>query len=177
MFDPLIAPWVRSVLHQDATVLGWVSTTGAVGAILGGLLLGQFGRGVSPARLFGWGSIFAGLVLLAMYNLTFVPVVLFLCFLKSVPLVGSGVGLDTLFQRDVPDAYRGRVIGAIGTSNALIGLASLWIAGGLAEVVGIVPMLTVGCIVTVCAGGLGLRLLRRDVEKARQSTGPQAILQ
>lgn len=162
MFDPLIAPWVRAVLHRDATVLGWLSTTGAIGGVLGGMLLGHFGRGLAPSRIFGWGTIVAGVLLLAMYNTTLVPAVLALSFLKSVPLVGSGAGLQTLLQRDVPDAFRGRVYGALGTSNALNGLASLWIAGGLASVVGIVPMLSVASVITGAAGILGLVFLRRE---------------
>jgi MFS family permease len=162
MFDPLIAPWVRSVLHQNATVLGWISTTGAIGGILGGILLGQFGRGLPPARIFGAGTVLAGLILLAMYNLKVLPLVLILCFAKSIPLVGSGAGLQTLLQRDVPDEYRGRVYGGLGTSNALVGLASLWIAGSLAEAIGIVPVLSLACGITVLAGLLGLVLLTRE---------------
>lgn len=168
MLDPLIAPWVRSVLHQGAPVLGLVSTTGAIGGILGGVLLGQFGRGLSPGRLFGIGTILVGAMLLVMYNAAslplaaniLVPFVLTLCFLKSIPLVGSGAGLDTMFQQAVPDEFRGRIYGAVGTSINLVGMASLWIAGTLGEIIGIAPALSLGCIDFIVAGFLGMVLLR-----------------
>lgn len=159
MFDPLIAPWVWSVLHGGAAALGWLSTAGALGGLLGGLLLGRFGRAMRPARLFDVGNLLAGALLLAMYNFRALPVVLALSFLMSIPLVGSGAGLQTLLQTGVPDGYRGRVYGALGTTSALIGLASIWLAGAVGERLGIVPMLSVAAGLTIVAGMLGLVLL------------------
>ena len=159
MFDPVIAPWVSSVLHQGPAVLGLLSTVGAVGGLIGGLLLGRFGSRLRPAQLFGWGSIGAGTILLVMYQVPYMPAVLALNFLKSVPLVGSGAGLQTLLQTNVPDRYLGRVYGALGTANAMIGLVSLAIAGFLAEIVGVVPVLSLASGLTVLAGALGLILL------------------
>jgi MFS family permease len=159
MFDPLIAPWVRSVLDGGAAALGWLSTIGAVGGLLGGLLLGRFGRDMQPARLFGIGNLLAGSLLLVMYNLHSLTVVQALCFCMSVPLVGSGAGLQTLLQAGVPDRYRGRVYGALGTTSALVGLASIWLAGAVGQLLGIVPMLSVAAGVTILAGMLGLVLL------------------
>jgi predicted MFS family arabinose efflux permease len=159
MFDPLIAPWVRSVVHGNAAMLGSISTAGAVGGILGGILLGQFGGRLSPSHLFAMGCILTGALLAVMYGLTFYPVIIALCFLKSVPLVGSGAGLQTLLQRRVPDQYRGRIYGTLGTSNALVGVAGVWLAGALASVIGIVHMLDIACGLMVLAGVLGLFLL------------------
>jgi MFS family permease len=166
MFDPLIAPWVRSVLHGSAVELGWLSTAGAIGGLLGGLLLGRFGRTLKPGPLFGFSCVVAGFMLLVMYNLTSLPVILALALLKSVPLVGSGVGLDTLFQTGVPDRYRGRVYGAVFTTNSLLGLVSLSLAGFLGETVGIVPMLSLASGITIFAGFLALTLLpKHDLQR------------
>jgi MFS family permease len=178
MLDPVIAPWVRSVLHQGAPVLGLVTTTGAVGGIVGGMLLGQFGQGLSPARLFGVTTLLVGVVCLVMYNATelplaagaLVPFVLSLSFIKSVPLVGGGAALETLFQQAVPDDYRGRMYGAIGTSLALVGMASLWISGTLAQLIGVTPVLSIGCADFLVAGLLGLVLLR-DPEPSAETSG------
>lgn len=159
MFDPLVAPWVLTVLQGDAVTLGWLSTYGAIGGLLGGLLLGRLGHTLRPVRLFAFGCIVAGLVLLVMYNLTSVPLVLALALLKGVPLVGSNVGLTTLFQINVPDAYRGRVYGAVSTTIAVVGLAGLGLSGALGEMIGIVPMLSVAAGITALAGVLGLVLL------------------
>jgi hypothetical protein len=65
-----------------------------------------------------------------------------------------------MFQQAVPDEYRGRIYGAVGTSINLVGMASLWIAGTLGEIVGIAPALSLGCIDFIVAGFLGMVLLR-----------------
>lgn len=166
MFDPLIAPWVQSVLRGSAVELGWLSTAGALGGLLGGLLLGRFGHTLKPGPLFGFSTVVVGFMLLVMYNLASLPVVLALALLKSVPLVGSGVGLDTLFQTGVPDKYRGRVYGAIFTTNALLGLVALGLAGFLGEIVGIVPLLSLAAGITMLAGGFALVLLpKHDLQR------------
>ena len=143
MFDPLIAPWIQSTLGGSAVHLGLLTTSGAVGGLLGGLLLGRWGTRLDARKLFGIGTLIGGIVLLVMYNLTSIPLILAVGVLKSVPLIGSGVGLDTLFQTSVPDRYRGRIYGALFTSNALIGLIALGIAGVMGELVGTVPILSV----------------------------------
>ncbi len=138
---------------------GWLATAGALGGLLGGVLLGRWGSSLKPGPLFGYSCVVAGGMLLVMYNLTSLPVILGLALLKSVPLVGCGVGLDTLFQTGVPDRYRGRVYGALSTTNALLGLVALGLAGFLGESVGIVPMLSLAAGITIFAGGLALVLL------------------
>ncbi|MDQ3856772.1 MAG: MFS transporter, partial [Chloroflexota bacterium] len=174
MFDPVFAPWVLSVLRQGPEMLGLLSTVGAVGGLVGGVLLGRFGARFLPGQLFGWGSAGAGAILLVMYQITFLPVVLALSFLKSIPLVGSGAGLNTLFQTLVPDRYLGRVYGALGTANALIGLVSLAIAGFLAELLGIVPVLSLASGLTIFAGVLGLVLLPRG-ERPSEPAGASGV--
>jgi hypothetical protein len=69
----------------------------------------------------------------------------------------SAVGAETLAQRTVRDAYRGRVFGALGASGALLSLAGAACGGLLAEVVGLVPMLNVAAGLTAVAGVVVLR--------------------
>jgi MFS family permease len=174
MFDPLIAPWVRSVVHGNATVLGSISTAGALGGMLGGILLGQFGRGIAPNRLFAAGCILTAGLLGVMYSVTILPVIIALSFVKSVPLVGSGAGLQTLLQTRVPDQYRGRIYGALGTSNAMVGVAGVWLAGALAGIIGIVHMLDVACLIMAVAGALGMVLLGDRPSTVRAANGGAA---
>jgi MFS family permease len=156
MIDPLYTPFMLDVVHADAVALGWLSTATAIGGIFGGLLLGRFGLRARPIYLVGVGTIVAGICLLVMYHLTVLSGVLVFGFLLGIPLVGSNAGLETFAQTNTPDRYRGRVFGAIGTTNALVGLASLAISGIFGEIVGIVPMLTVAAGITICAGIVAL---------------------
>jgi hypothetical protein len=120
------------------------------------LLLAQFGAGPRPAVLVFVGNTVAGLCLLVLYHQTTLPPALVYGFLLGMPLVGTNVGLDTYAQTSTPDRYRGRVWGALGTTNALVGLFSLTVSGALGQVIGIVPMLTVAASITIFAGILAV---------------------
>jgi MFS family permease len=179
MFDPLIAPWVRAVLHAGAATLGWLLSAGALGGLLGGIILTRFGRDRSPTHLNAFGNMLAGSLLLLTYNLAALPMVLILSVLAGVPLVGSGAGLQTLLQTGVPDRYRGRVFGALNTTIALVGLAGLWLAGTLGQTVGIVPMLSAAAGITIVAGILALAVLPKrtlsEMPLPLQATGGDAL--
>jgi MFS family permease len=162
IIDPLYAPFVQSVLHGGAAALGWLSTTGALGGLLGGLIVGQLGRKVPPRDLTGVGTVVVGMLMLVMYNQTSLPVVMVLGFVMTVPVVGAGVGSSTLLQTRVPEAYRGRVFGALNTTAALVGLASVGLAGIVGDILGIVPMLSVAGGITLLAGVIALVMLPNE---------------
>jgi len=175
MFDPLIDPWVLSVLGRGPDVVGWLSTAGAVGGLIGGALLSRYGSHARPVLLLGVGNMLAGLFLLVLYNLSLLPAVLALALVKSLPLVASSAGLETLFQISVADTHRGRVFGAVNTTNAILGLLALGIAGLYGEIVGIVPMLSVAAGLTIVSGLLALLLLPRHITPNTQVEGPETL--
>jgi predicted MFS family arabinose efflux permease len=159
IIDPLYAPFVRSVLHSGATALGWLFTAGALGGVLGGLIVGQLGPKVRPCQLTSVGTVLTGVLMLALFNQTSLPGALVLEFLMTVPVVAAGAGSTTLLQLAVADAYRGRVFGALNTTAALVGLAGVWLAGIFGDILGIVPMLSVAGGITLLAGLIALVIL------------------
>jgi hypothetical protein len=54
---------------------------------------------------------------------------------------------------------RGRVFGALNTTAALVGLASVGLAGIFGDLLGIVPMLSVAGGITLLAGAIALVIL------------------
>jgi predicted MFS family arabinose efflux permease len=82
-------------------------------------------------------------------------------FVMTMPVVGAGAGSSTLLQTGVPDAYRGRVFGALNTTAALVGLAGVGLAGICGDVLGIVPMLSMAGGITLLAGVIALVILPR----------------
>ncbi|HKO24740.1 MAG TPA: MFS transporter [Chloroflexota bacterium] len=177
IIDPLYAPFVRSVLHGGAAALGWLSTTGALGGLLGGLIVGQFGHKVPPRHLTGVGTVAVAVLMLVMYHQTSLPAVMVLGFVMTVPVVGAGVGSSTLLQTGVPDAYRGRVFGALNTTAALVGLAGVGLAGIFGNVLGIVPMLGVAGAITLLAGVIALVMLPKGATQGESVEEQEARLQ
>ncbi|MBA3947833.1 MAG: MFS transporter [Herpetosiphonaceae bacterium] len=171
MIDPLYAPFVGAILHGGPAALGWLSATGAIGGVLAGVVAGRWGSKVQPWKLTAFGTVAVGLLMLATYNQRSLPLVMALNMLMFVPLVAAGVGTETLLQKGVRDAFRGRVFGAINTTIALVGLLSLGLAGIFGEIFGIVPMLSVAAGITFLAGLFALALLPKasvlaeDVDK------------
>jgi MFS family permease len=160
MIDPLYPAFVSDVLRAGPQAFGWLLTTWAVGGLLGGLVVGKLGKAVRPTRLLGWCSIIGGVMVLAQFNVPALSVALATSFLLGPPNVASRAAAQTLLQRWVPDAYLGRVIGALDTTIAIASLVSVvGLAGALSEIVGLVPMLNVAVALNILAGVLALVIL------------------
>ncbi len=128
MIDPLYAPFVESVLHGGPAALGWLSTTGAIGGLLAGLIVGRFGAKVQPWQLTAFGTVAVGLLMLLTYNQTSLPVVMALTLAMFVPLVAANVGTQTMLQTGVGANVRDRVYGAIHDNRT--GWTGVALAGG-----------------------------------------------
>jgi MFS family permease len=166
LIDPLFAPFVLTRLHAGAEGLGMLSTINGAGGLLGGLVIGWIGARIPPRYLIGYGTVIVGLFMAALYSQTTFAVAAMIGCVMMIVVVSANVGANTVLQSATPDRYRGRVYGALGTSNALVGLVSVGAAGALGDILGIVPMLLVAAGITVLAGALGLILLPKDARPA-----------
>jgi predicted MFS family arabinose efflux permease len=167
MLDPLQAPWVRDVLHGGPGVYALLKTVHAGSGIAGSLVVGGVGSRLSPRLLCGGGSVAAAVLLLVRYNVPVVAVAVALSAVAGAIAVGSAVGVDTLAQQRVPEAYRGRVF---GTLQAAIWLASLLgaVVGGVgATWLGVVGMLDVAAVLVGLAGVVVLVALPADRDDPR----------
>ena len=86
----------------------------------------------------------------------------------GVPVAGMRVGLVTVRQTAVADAYRGRLVGAYTTTMALTMALATVAAGVLGNRVGILPLLMAQVAGYLVAGGLVLMLLPSDRPGAAQ---------
>ncbi len=134
---------------EDAsfTVLG----PAAVGMVLGALLVGQFGRGVSRKRLINLGIVLAGILLLALSTIVRfknLPLAIAILFLLGGANALVDVPANTTLQSNAPDAFRGRVYGVL---TSLIGGAAIlpvMVTGLAADLFGIGRvMFTMACLI------------------------------
>lgn len=164
VFGVLYPIFVYRVLHGGALQIGELMSAQAVGGLLGGLVVGWAGKRVMSRWVIGLGQVMFGLIDLAIFNSpAFFPVywlTVGLFIAVGIPGVALGTGAQSLLQATAPDAYLGRVFGALGTTMGLMLLIGTITAGVVTDHFGVVPVLNIQGAGYVVAGLLILWLLR-----------------
>jgi Na+/melibiose symporter-like transporter len=169
----LFVPFVRDVLHGSGEDYGVVSGVQAVGGVAGGFVAGGLGQRRSPVRMFGVGCIVFGFIDLAMflYPLVYVAVWPAVMCMIVVGLPGAVLmaGYNTLLQRNTADAFRGRVLGALGVVRGTAVVLGTVAAGFLGETLPIVAVISYQGVGYMTAGVVILILLRNWIAQTRPS--------
>lgn len=147
--NPLLAPFVKSVLEGGPTEFGWLAASQGVGGMAGGILLGRFWHTARRSAVVA-GSVGVGFGLLLMANIHVFAMPLL--GLAAIPAVVGGVTLQTILQEATEDRLRGRVFALLGTISAAAVLLGAGISGVLGDRVGIVPTISLGAAIFVGAG-------------------------
>ena len=143
IFTVLLAPLVKDVLLGGALVFGGLATAQGIGGLLGGLVVGGIGQVTTPERLIGLALVALGVLVLIMVNMPIMALAVVLFALAGMATVAEGIGAQTVLQDRVADRYRGRILGAIGATGAVLTLGGMGLASGLTDHLGIVPILDV----------------------------------
>jgi MFS family permease len=141
----LFTPFVKDVLEGNAATLGTISSSQAVGGILGGFIAAAAGRRWSARVMFGWGAVVFGLVDLAIFLYPTLYVAAWPAVMGMVLVGFPGAVVvaarTTLMQDHSTDAQRGRIFALLfGVSSLSLGIGATC-AGFLGESVGIIPIL------------------------------------
>ena len=104
------------------------------------------------------GRVLLGFSLFATFSSRNVPAVVALQVPAGIGLA-SAIGFQTLLQGGADERYRGRVLGAFGTTVALTVLTGQVLGSTLAGPIGVLPVLYAAAGLFVLAGLLGLGLL------------------
>lgn len=160
IFTVLLAPLVKDVLLGSALVFGGLATAQGVGGLLGGLVVGGIGRVAPPERLIGLALVALGVLVLIMINVPIIALAAVLFAFAGMATVAQGIGAQTVLQGRVADRYRGRTLGVIGTTGAVLTLGGMGVASGLTDHLGIVPVLDVAGSVWLLAGVVAMAALR-----------------
>jgi predicted MFS family arabinose efflux permease len=152
ILSAILAVFVQQDLGFNAIQFGWLMTARGLGGLLGGLLIGQFGRRFTPTQLISGGLLLSGAsiyVMLARPSLLFLIGILVLI---GPALMAWIISLQTIGQKEAEDAYRGRVFGAIGTTTTLILFFGSALAGLLADQIGTYILIAVSASFYILAG-------------------------
>lgn len=173
MLTTLLVAFVKDAMHGGSEQLGWLLASQGVGGLLGGLALTKLGGRIAPARLIATACLVDGLLLLLIFNVPIYELALGIIFLAGIVMVGAIVSINTLLQSGAANEFRGRVFGAFATTQSLMRLVGIVVAGSAAEVVGIIPVLDASAAMWVLAGVLCVMLMpvgerRQTVDDGRR---------
>lgn len=176
LLAPLFVVFGTTVVHGGAQGFGWLLSAQAIGGIGGSLIAGWFGRRVPATGLVATGMLLLGVIDLVIWNVHVLWIDMILMAIVGVPVAAYSAGYVTLIQTRVADEFRGRVFGMLETIVAPLIVVGTVLAGALAPIVGVVPMLNVSACFDVGGGiaafalltGLGRRRAR-DVTGDRDS--------
>ncbi|GAA1557643.1 MFS transporter [Kribbella sancticallisti] len=147
VMSTLFAPFVSAELGGDGTAYGLITSSQAVGGIIGGLVAAALGSRFRAAMMWGVGAVAFGLIDLAIFLYPLFWDGLWPAFagmiLVGLPGAFLVAGAMTVIQRLTDDASRGRVFGALFAAEGLAVLVGISAAGVLGDVVGIIPVLVV----------------------------------
>jgi MFS family permease len=178
-----LAPLVLDVLGGTPAQVGWLGSAQAVGGIIAGLVVVRIGHRLSRRWLLGGGIAGIGLAdlgsanarLIASAGTPAVGVAMGCMAGAGLPAVASGTGRQTIVQEQAPDAFRGRVFGALASADGLALIVGLAAGGLLGESVSIVVLLSIAASLRI-AGGLSVFiLLPREETSRRLSPAPVEV--
>ena len=176
VMSTLFVVFATHIVGGGEMTYGALISAQAVGGLVGSVLVGLFSHRFAPGLLLGVGACLLGAVdFLIFYSPLVTSQILVpvgLMVLVGVPVAALMTGYMTLTQTSVDDAYRGRLLGLYFATTALSGLLGMAVAGLLGDRVGIIPLLTVQCLVYLIGGSvvlLGLRPAKR-LEELRSLT-------
>jgi MFS transporter, DHA3 family, macrolide efflux protein len=136
-FGPLIAIYVRDILHASVKMFGLASPLIGVGLFLGVSLLNIAAKRVSNSTLVfgGLGGIAVGVGLMA--GFTSVATTLLGCFFVGFACAGIIVPTQTLIQEETPPELMGRVGSTVMSAMFSAQIGGLLLSGVLAQTVGV----------------------------------------
>jgi MFS family permease len=176
VFGVLYPIYVYQALRGGPQEIGTLMSAQAVGGLIGGLIVGWAGARMMSRWAIGVCAALFGLIDLAIFNApTLVPfgeslagaeigvplfwLVVGLFVAVGVPGIGAMMGMQSLLQARAPDAYRGRIFGALGAVMGLSRLIGVVIAGLVTTDANLITVLNIQGFGYVVAGLLAFLLL------------------
>jgi MFS family permease len=174
VFGVLYPVFVYRILHGGALQIGQLMSAQAIGGLLGGVLVGWLGKRIMSRWAIGVLEVAFGFVDLLIFNspafFPFYWLSVGLFITVGVVSIGPSTGAQSLLQAKSPDAYRGRIFGALGMTMGLFALIGTLTAGFLTDHLGVVTVLNLQAAVYMLGGLMILVLLPR----AKKVTGEMA---
>jgi predicted MFS family arabinose efflux permease len=169
VLSALFAPFLIGVVKASGAEFGAVNGIQAVGGIVGGVAVATVAARARPPELLGYGALVFGILalLLTGYPLALPGVwpAFVLIAVVGLPMAALNAGFFTLLQLRSPEAFRGRVFGAINAAGAVTMLLGTVVGSTLGTTVGVIPIIAIQGAIHIVAGPLVLARLRRAARR------------
>ncbi len=159
--NALFVPFMMNVLNVGATAIGLADSAQGVG-LIGGALVAAAVQRLRPNLIIAGGLILASIVIIAIGLAPTFYVVLVLMLLIGLVIGPIEATIPALMQKIVPLDKMGRVGGTMNTSQSVATLASMGIAGVLADAVGIRLIFVVAGAIGILAGIIAISAIREE---------------
>lgn len=164
-FVVLFVVFLVETLGDDGSGLGLIRGTMAIGALIGAALIGRVSKHTNAYTLFAVGLLGMGLVSLVFWNAPYMTTTLWvyvvLFALSGIPGSALTVGLFTTIQSRSPRPTIGRVVGLLGSSEAIgVAVGSIG-AGVLVDHVSLGSILNAQAAIYLTAGALAMLFVAR----------------
>lgn len=137
-FMPTLYPaLVNHQLNGNATIYGMIQAASFVGGLVGGLVTGFFERKFKVGHLVGGLWVLAGLCNIGIAFSTSILLTMLLLFAQTLFITVSVVSLNAIQMLLIPEEYRGRLFGIIGSLSVIIIPLTTLIAGLLGDIIGV----------------------------------------
>lgn len=141
-------------LRLQPTQYPWLLLAIGIGALAGPFLLPRL-MGADPRLLF-WPYVWRGVGDILLGTLTSLPIALVILVTYGISTSTGAVTYNTVLQRRIPDAMRGRVFATLDVVWAAGEIASIGVAGYLSDRIGIAAIYIGGGVILALAGSMGV---------------------
>jgi MFS family permease len=125
--------FVRTNLHADPKLYGFLETAFGVGSILGAVLGGAFAQRLGLSRTFAWCLFASGVVILGYSRASNFGVGLAALALAGIPLAAGNAAIGPIVMRAAPREMLGRAFAFLLPSVQVSSLVAVGLAGWLAS--------------------------------------------
>ncbi len=125
--------FVRTNLHADPKLYGFLETAFGLGSIAGALVAGAVGQRFGLSRTFWWGLLGAGVLVVGYARTTSFPVALLVLLVAGIPIAAINTVLSPIVLREVPRDMLGRAFAFLLPAVQLSSLLAVGLAGWLAS--------------------------------------------
>ena len=164
-FVVLFVVFLVEALGDDGTAVGLIRGTMAIGSLMGSFVVARMAKRTDAFTLFGAGLVGMGVVSLLFWNAPRVTTALWvyvsLFALSGLPGSALTVGLFTTIQTRSPRDVLGRVVGFLGTSEAIGVATGSVIAGIVVDYLPLEPILNTQASIYLATGAAALVLTKK----------------